>query len=76
MAASDPIHCGVAIVHRRYGRGIVRFFDPTFGTASVVFEGDGDIPRRVMTRDCVPTPRDMPDAVLDDRASLMRAGVA
>jgi hypothetical protein len=68
------IGAGTAIIHNRYGRGVVERIFAKDAQASVKFVDDDGVPRRVRLRDLERQPADMPAAVLDSRAALSSAG--
>jgi hypothetical protein len=54
------IGAGTKIIHNRYGRGVVERIFADNAQASVKFEDDGDVARRVRLCDMVRQPADMP----------------
>lgn len=56
------LHVGVRVIHRHYGRGTVARVFESNGQVNVTFD-DGDA-RRVMVRDLVRLPADMPPAIV------------
>ena len=55
-ATAQPITVNTLVDHQRFGRGRVRFFDPVFAEASVLFDKDARTcaPTRVLLRDLRP----------------------
>jgi hypothetical protein len=60
QSSGSGIGAGTKIIHNRYGRGVVDRIFAKDAQASVKFDDDAGVPRRVRLRDLERQPADMP----------------
>lgn len=72
---AKPLKVHDRVIRRPFGRGRVTHLYPCGLRVAVLFDGERKA-ERVLVRDLVLLPADMPAAVLESRAQLVPAGVA